>query len=69
MGAGIEYARLGEYREAVSCYDRALEMSFDVPSKHITLVNRAAVFVKKCMYAEALLDARTAVRLQPQYAT
>lgn len=65
---GILYAKGDAFREAVSCYNRALEISKNSSSRHVTLANRAATYIKMHMYAQALEDSEEAARLCTDYA-
>ena len=56
------------YREAISCFNRALEISHGSPSRHMTLANRAAAYIKTRQYVDALADADEAVNLSPDCA-
>lgn len=64
---GILYGRESSFREAISCYNRALELSSNSPSRHVTLANRSAAYIKIRKYAEALEDAQEAASLSAQY--
>eukprot|EP00903_Cladosiphon_okamuranus_P020317 g18641.t1 len=64
---GILNGRRGAFREAISCYNRALELSNNSPSKHVTLANRSAAYIKSEKFAEALEDAQEAALLCPEY--
>lgn len=66
--AGILYGRENAFREAISCYNRALEITQNSSSRHITLANRAAAYIKIKKFAEALDDSREAAKLRPDYA-
>ncbi|CAM9269449.1 unnamed protein product, partial [Laminaria digitata] len=57
----------GLFREAVSCYNRALELSNNSPSRHVTLANRSAAYIKLRQYAEAFEDAQEAASLSTEY--
>ncbi|CAM9767550.1 unnamed protein product, partial [Hapterophycus canaliculatus] len=65
--SGILNGRRGAFREAISCYDRALELSSSSSSKHVTLANRSAAFIKSQKFAEALEDAQEAAFFCPDY--
>ncbi|CAM9359743.1 unnamed protein product, partial [Ectocarpus sp. 8 AP-2014] len=64
---GILNGRKGEFREAISCYNRGLELSRNSPSKHVTLANRSAAYIKRQQFAEALRDAQEAAVLCSDY--
>lgn len=64
---GILNGRRGAFREAISCYNRALELSHNSSSKHVTLANRSAAFIKSQKFADALEDAQEAASLCPDY--
>ncbi|CBJ28360.1 conserved unknown protein [Ectocarpus siliculosus] len=64
---GILNGRKGEFREAISCYNRGLELSRNSPSKHVTLANRSAAYIKRQQFAEALRDAQEAAVLCADY--
>lgn len=67
MSKGILNGRRGAFREAISCYNRALELSNNSASKHVTLANRSAAYIKSDKYAEALEDAQEAALLCRDY--
>ncbi|CAB1108580.1 unnamed protein product [Ectocarpus sp. CCAP 1310/34] len=64
---GILNGRKGDFREAISCYNRGLELSTNSPSKHVTLANRSAAYIKRQQFAEALRDAQEAAVLCADY--
>ena len=67
VSKGILNGRRGAFREAISCYNRALELSNNSASKHVTLANRSAAYIKSDKYAEALEDAQEAALLCSNY--
>ncbi|CAM9984267.1 unnamed protein product, partial [Sphacelaria rigidula] len=66
--SGILYAKASNFREAISSYNLALELSVHGSSRHVTLANRAAAYIKSSKFAEALADAEEAAMIRPGYA-
>jgi len=62
---GNEEMKNGKYHEALSLYNRAIELD---GSKAVYFCNRAAAFTKLEKYVEALRDCQIACQLQPTYA-
>lgn len=62
---GDQYYNSKQYRQAITCYDQALELG----SNSIAYHNRASAYAKLKNYQAAIADFTLAIKLDPDYAS
>eukprot|EP00775_Hariotina_reticulata_P012286 gene12286-biopygen14184 len=62
---GVAHAKSGEYQQALSCYDKALELN---PSNTDAMVARGAAYANKNHFVAAVQDFEAALSLDPSNA-
>jgi tetratricopeptide (TPR) repeat protein len=65
VSRGNDYANKGQYEEAISAYNKALEIN---PRYALAYHNRGSVYAKKNQYNEAISDFTKALEINPKFA-
>ncbi|CAM9764650.1 unnamed protein product [Chrysoparadoxa australica] len=64
----LRYVRLNDFKRAINCYSKSIDLVPDGRRAHVCYANRAALYCRVENYEEALVDCTEALILNPDYA-